>query len=54
MHSLNTFGARTNHEQTQIHKTHHGPNLGEVTIFVATPLWANCEGEAHTPKSGNL
>ncbi len=24
------------------------------TTFVATPLWAKCEGEAHTPKSGNL
>ncbi len=23
-------------------------------FFVATPLWAKCEGEAHTPKSGNL
>jgi hypothetical protein len=22
--------------------------------FVATPLWAKCEGEAHTPKSENL
>jgi hypothetical protein len=22
--------------------------------FVATPLWAKCEGEAHTPESGNL
>jgi hypothetical protein len=22
--------------------------------IVATPLWAKCEGEAHTPKSGNL
>jgi hypothetical protein len=22
--------------------------------FVATPLWAKCEGEAHTPKSGKL
>jgi hypothetical protein len=21
---------------------------------VATSLWAKCEGEAHTPKSGNL
>jgi hypothetical protein len=21
---------------------------------VATPLWAKCEGEAHTPKSGKL
>jgi hypothetical protein len=24
------------------------------TKFVATPLWAKCEGEAHTPKSGKL
>jgi hypothetical protein len=22
--------------------------------YVATPLWAKCEGEAHIPKSGNL
>jgi uncharacterized protein YgiB involved in biofilm formation len=22
--------------------------------IVATPLWAKCEGEAHTPKSGKL
>ncbi len=36
-------------------------NLGMVeqcrlkaTFVVATPLWAKCEGEAHTPKSGNL
>ncbi len=26
----------------------------DVTITVVTPLWARCEGEAHTPKSGNL
>jgi hypothetical protein len=25
-----------------------------LTMPVATPLWAKCEGEAHTPKSGNL
>jgi hypothetical protein len=24
------------------------------TYIVATPLWAKCEGEAHTPKSGKL
>jgi hypothetical protein len=24
------------------------------TPYVVTPLWAKCEGEAHTPKSGNL
>jgi hypothetical protein len=29
----------------------HPEALGDV---VATPLWAKCEGEAHTPKSGNL
>jgi hypothetical protein len=28
----------------------HGMTRG----YVATPLWAKCEGEAHTPKSGNL
>ncbi len=28
VHSWNTFGAWTNHEQTRIHKNHHGPNLG--------------------------
>ncbi len=36
MHSWNTFGAQTNHEQTQIHnthKTHHGPDLGEAITF---------------------
>ncbi len=25
-----------------------------MSLFVATPLWAKCEGEAHTPKSGKL
>jgi hypothetical protein len=30
---LEHFGGRTNHEQTQIHKTHHGPDLGEATTF---------------------
>jgi hypothetical protein len=23
-------------------------------VFVTTPLWDKCEGEAHTPKSGKL
>jgi hypothetical protein len=27
------FGARTSHEQTQTHKTHHSPNSGEITTF---------------------
>jgi hypothetical protein len=30
MHSWNIFGARTSHEQTQIHKTYHGSNLGKA------------------------
>jgi hypothetical protein len=33
MRSWSTFGARTSHKQTQIHKTHHIPNLGETTTF---------------------
>jgi hypothetical protein len=33
MHSWNTFDARTNHERTQTHKTHHGSDLGENTTF---------------------
>jgi hypothetical protein len=33
VHSLSTFGAKTSHGQPRTHKTHHGPNLGEVTTF---------------------
>jgi hypothetical protein len=33
MHSWSTFGARMNHGQTQTHKIHHSPNLGETTTF---------------------
>jgi hypothetical protein len=33
VHSLNTFGARTSHEQIQTRKIHHGPNLGKATTF---------------------
>jgi hypothetical protein len=29
-------------------------NRSHLKAIVATPLWAKCEGEAHTPKSGNL
>jgi hypothetical protein len=28
--------------------------LVQLSLSVATPLWAKCEGEAHTLKSGNL
>ncbi len=31
---LDTFGARTNHEQTQIHKIHHNSDLGEAPLIV--------------------
>jgi len=30
---LEHFGAQTNHNQTQTHKIHHGPNLREATTF---------------------
>jgi hypothetical protein len=33
MHSWSTFGAKTNHEQTWTHKTHHGSDLREATTF---------------------
>ncbi len=33
VHNLSIFGARTSHRQTWIHKTYHGPNLGEATTF---------------------
>jgi hypothetical protein len=37
---------------TYLQLTHFGKML--VRMSVATPLWAKCEGEAHTPKSGKL
>jgi hypothetical protein len=33
VHGLGIFGARTNHGQPRVHKTHHGPKLGEATTF---------------------
>jgi hypothetical protein len=33
VHIWNIFDARTNHGQTQIHKTHNSSNLGEATTF---------------------
>ncbi len=33
VHDWSTFSARMNHGQTQTHKTHHGPDLGEATTF---------------------
>jgi hypothetical protein len=34
VHNLSVFCARTNHEQTRSHKTHHGPDSGEATNFL--------------------
>ncbi len=31
--SWNTFGARTSHGQTKIHKIHHSPDLKETITF---------------------
>jgi hypothetical protein len=33
VHNWSTFGERTSHGQTQIHKTHHGLDLGEAISF---------------------
>jgi len=33
MHSWNIFGARMSHGQIQIHKIHHGPDLGGAITF---------------------
>jgi hypothetical protein len=43
VHSWNTFGTKTSHEQIQIHKTHHNSDLGEnhhlppYSILCASP-----------------
>jgi len=33
VHSWNIFGVWMNYRQTQTHKIHHGPDLGETTTF---------------------
>jgi hypothetical protein len=33
VHNWSTFGVRMSHRQIRIHKTHHGPDLGEATTF---------------------
>jgi hypothetical protein len=41
MHNWSIFDAWKNHGQTQIHKTHHGPNLGEaITSSLYNILYA--------------
>jgi hypothetical protein len=36
---LDTFGARTNHEQTWTHKTHNGLDLGQTITFLLIVLF---------------
>jgi len=50
MHSWNIFTTQTNHEQTQTHKTHHGPDLGEATTFPLIVLYVPSHG-AYTQMS---
>jgi hypothetical protein len=61
VHSWSIFGVKTNHKQIRIHKTHHGPDLGEATtlppysIFCAWP-WTDIQMTfcSETPKVGTL
>jgi hypothetical protein len=48
--SLSTFGARMSHKQTHIHKTHHGLDVGEATIFPLTIYFVHGH-EANTQMS---
>ncbi len=61
MCSCNTFGARTNHGQTQTHKTHHDLDLGEkhhlpfYSILYASPWGLHPNSFCpRTPKLGVL
>ncbi len=61
MCSWNIFGAQTNHEHTQTHKTHQCPNLGEATTFPLIVLYVISHGGCtqmsfclRTPKLGVL
>jgi hypothetical protein len=59
-----TFGARTSHGQTRIHKIHHGLDLGEATTFPLIVYYAPfhdahiqmafCLGTSKLPKLGLL
>jgi hypothetical protein len=41
MYKWGTFSARTNHGQTRVHKTHHGPDLGEAITFLLIVFFTN-------------
>jgi len=44
MHSWNISGVRTSHGQTQTHKIHHVPNLGETITFPVIILFVPGHG----------
>jgi hypothetical protein len=48
-HSYNIFGVTTSHGQIQIHKTHHGPDMGETTTFPFIAYFVSLH-EAHIQK----
>jgi hypothetical protein len=45
MRGWSTFVAQMNHGHTQIHKTHHGLNLGEATTFPLIVLSMNSHND---------
>jgi hypothetical protein len=49
-----SFAPRGGATKEDLSATPIPPTLHGADQDVATPLWAKCESEAHTPKSGNL
>jgi hypothetical protein len=58
MHNWNIFVAWMNHEQTQTHKIHQGPNFGESTTFpfliFFVPGHEPCTQISFCPKTSKL
>jgi hypothetical protein len=44
VHIREHLGVRTSHGRLWIHKTHHGPNLGEATTFPHIVFFASLRG----------
>ncbi len=61
MRNLSVFGVSTSHGQTQTHKTHHSPDVGETTTFPLIGYYMLSHGTntqmsfcPETPKVGTL
>jgi hypothetical protein len=58
VHGWNTFGARNKPQPTRTHKTHHGPNLGEITtlplLIYFVPLYEAYIQKAFCPGSPKI